>query len=309
MRSAHARYIAMVTSPDLSSTARATARLRVVLTRPADRQIELAQRLRSLRFEVLQLPALTIRPVLPIEQGLDSQTALANWQPARFDAIVFVSRTAWQSYWQNYWQHHHWQHAEPAAILPTLACVGIATARQIAHDLQAPLAQITYPDGRLSSDSEGLWQLLKVRLKKNARVLIVRGQNGRDWLADTLVTHGMHVSCLSVYQRQANTWTEVDVQALLAWSEPTMSGLRDTGIWLVTSAEGMQAIAGQYEVQGLTGRPGLQPQAVVVVHERLVEPVRQWLANWQLDHCPVVVSDPDDEAIVRAVLQLGSEAP
>ena len=43
------------------------ARKRVVLTRPAERQQHLAQKLEQAGFEVLQLPALVISPVLPDE--------------------------------------------------------------------------------------------------------------------------------------------------------------------------------------------------------------------------------------------------
>ena len=71
----------------------------------------------------------------------------------------------------------------------------------------------------------------------------------------------------------------------------------------------MAAVAAQYDAHGLTGKPGLQPQAVVVVHERLVPLVKQWLEQWQ-DHAsdvkrdsktPVVVTRPDDESIYAAI--------
>ena len=294
----------MATSLDPSSSSSANPCLRVVLTRPEDRQAELVQTLQSMGCEVLQLPALTICPLEPTEQS-------AHWQPERFEAIVFVSRGAWQNYRKHYWKSagQSNQQTNPNSNNPIVACVGVATAKEIARDLQVPLARVTYPEGDLSSDSEGLWKLLQHELKPHARVLIVRGESGRDWLADTLASHGLQVSALSVYRRQANAWTSEQVQALLAWSQSLQPQLSesvissDSGVWLITSGEGLEAIAAQFGAHGLTGRPGLQPKSVVVVHQRLVEPVRRWLANWQVGEIPVAVSAPNDETIVKALVK------
>jgi len=322
---------------------------RVVLTRPAERQRALAQRLRDVGCEVLELPALTIEAVGPAQQpsalsnGLsdevtapvnDEQLAkplgpdtalLHSWQPDQFDAVVWVSRGAWQHYADWYLQRPQvsllqsleqtaktatTNNPEQAAREPVLACVGVATARQVADGLQLPLQAITYPDGDLSSDSEGLWAILQRKLQRGDRVLIVRGQTGRDWLADTMTDHGMNVTCLSVYQRRAAVWQPEQVQTLMHWgasgqgsgAATALGNLAGTGVWLITSAEGLAAIQAQYQQHQLMGKPGLQPQAVVVVHQRLVPLVHGWLSHWGQDELPLVVTAPEDEAIFKAIV-------
>jgi hypothetical protein len=148
----------------------------------------------------------------------------------------------------------------------------------------------------------------------------------------------MLVTCLSVYRRTPNTWTADQVEALCAGIKPPnqtqpqpqfqhQTNRRDglnSGTWLITSAEGLDAIAAQFDHHGLTGKEGLRPHAVVVVHERLVEPVRQWLGQWlgqgldqgldqglnqgerspASDHqtaVPIRVATPDDESIAQAL--------
>lgn len=329
--------MATASSPSRNTTKNRAGR--VVLTRPAERQLALVQRLSQAGYDVLSLPALTITPITPTqinETGITSDqkaevsgdAVVANWQPGEFDALVFVSRAAWQNYWQGYLKGQ-WPigRSTPNAIgarsmdravrtnqstpSPILACVGEATARQIARDLDVPLSEITYPSPELglSSDSEGLWALLEQNLTQSSSVLIVRGQTGRNWLRDTLTKHGMSVSSLSVYHREAADWSQAQCLALAQWANE----YRNTGIWLVTSAEGLAAIEQQYEQHGLIGKPGFQPQAVVVVHQRLVAPVRQWLGHWigmvsasgvAGATVPIFVSNPDDQSIMKAVVEL-----
>jgi uroporphyrinogen-III synthase len=240
---------------------------------------------------------------------------------------------------------------------PVLACVGVSTARQIADDLDLPLSSITYPKDVLSADSEGLWRLLKPQLPPNAKILILRGQTGRDWLADTLTQHGAAVTCLSVYRREPAKWSEEQLATLKSWayeaggdnglgnasvvsdasdasiaSDAQKRDQGSTGTWLITSAEGLAAIEKQYQLHGLTGKPGFAPQKVVVVHERLKAPVCRWLDNWATsesnpnprqpenrvprsaashghtggepgEETRVLVVAPDDEAIAAGILR------
>jgi len=395
--------------------------LRVVLTRPADRQQVLASYLGSAGCEVLELPALTISPIYPegqplqqrqprqsepsgqfdrpehqskqrlqglekkpeqkLEQHLQQQiqqplqqtanhqstsdAEVAKWQPSRFDVLVFVSRAAWQNYHRFYLdtsgvdflrvarfgfnqrssgssgvggadssgryqfgseaqpvaQSEGSKGSEPALFqTPVLACVGVSTARQIADDLDLPLSTITCPQVGLSADSEGLWTLLKPQLSPNAKILIVRGQTGRDWLADTIAQHGATVTCLSVYRREPVTWSQEQLTTLKSWaidttyansaSDAAQGEQNGTGTWLITSGEGLAAIEQQYQLHGLTGKPGFAPQKVVVVHERLKAPVCRWLAHWHTgaksrEKIPVMVVTPDDEAMAQGILSEG----
>lgn len=350
------------TSPNTSDQSAFSSRLpggRVVLTRPAERQQQLAAALRQAGVAVLELPALVIDPILPIPrsssspaaQGATTESAgrvgdagdvgVIQWQPQNFDVLVFVSRAAWQYYRRFYWAvtesnapsmaeqpqatPHAVQIDDLARTMPRrpviYACVGLPTAKSIAADSGVPLSEIAYPAEGLSSDSEGLWTVLKPRLAPGASVLIVRGQTGRDWLADKLKDNGMRVKCLPVYRRSSAPWGSKQINLLKSWAR------LNTGTWLITSAESLAAIASQYDAHGFTGKAGFQPQAVVVVHERLVGPVRDWLSHWQrpafktspdrTSHgpvaepapvsIPIVVTAPSDDSARQALIAQARE--
>lgn len=59
------------------------------------------------------------------------------------------------------------------------------------------------PADAASLDSEALWAVIRARDWVGARVLIVRGDGGRDWLAQTLAAHGAEVSFVQAYARRA----------------------------------------------------------------------------------------------------------
>lgn len=353
----------------------------VVLTRPFDRAQPLAQRLIDEGFEVLMLPALSIVPIGRDEsmaKSITSSPASAEAQPAattktdgthpdtgigtsshtdshstiptavdQYDAVVFVSRAAWQYYdakWRSVtapqtrkvqtqaaqtnkeqiavdgdYEQKTSKHSSPAWPTGTIvACVGQATAQCIAQDLGCSLSEIVFPDDHQNQDSEALLTLLAPRLKPGSRVLLVRGETGRDWLADRLRGRSVRVTCLPVYRREPLPWQADQIDILCQWgglgdwsvqvrrhagehvqveleregqseiagdlaaeASSAMSAFKPAaGIWLVTSAEGLVAIEAQFEAQGWFGHVGMCPEAVVIIHPRLEPLVRRWLDRW-----------------------------
>lgn len=296
-------------------------RKRVVLTRPEERQRQLAAYLQQRGFDVLQLPALGIE-CLPADRFVlhefgrgSSEVALEDassatsveapvsaWSPSSFDVVVFVSRAAWQAYYQALVKVT----SGSAFVWPShtkVACVGLSTAHTIAADLQCSLSDVLFPDDKHSSDSEGLWLKLRSLVTAGERVLVVRGTVGRDWLADTMVAAGLSVSCLSVYRRVVVPWSSAAVGTLGIWAAEG-----HTGTWLVTSREGLQAMAAQLRVLDFMAPSSSQPKAVVVIHERLLPMAQQWLTEmWGSDPAagkwvvPVLVARPDDESIAQTI--------
>jgi uroporphyrinogen-III synthase len=101
------------------------------------------------------------------------------------------------------------------------------------------LAQIVEPAADSAQfDSESLWQRLRGREWTDARALIVRGDGGRDWLADTLREHGAQVDFLSAYSRRAPDWGTAE-QSLLdaALQRP------DLHCWVFSSSEAIGHLA------------------------------------------------------------------
>ncbi|MFY9348508.1 MAG: uroporphyrinogen-III synthase, partial [Orrella sp.] len=135
---------------------------RVVLTRPAPRQVALKQALEAFGIEVLALPALEI-------VALDKAVRLP--EPCEFDVAIFVSRTAWQVYWQAL------RAQDPGFVWPAecqIASVGDSTAQAIEQDIRGALfsdgfAVIT-PATDTMQDSESLWLTLRDQLRPGAKV-------------------------------------------------------------------------------------------------------------------------------------------
>ena len=305
-------------------------RTRVILTRPAERQRQLARWLTDAGYDVLGLPALAIEALTLSEmrqalqaktwhaQGSDEADVLRwlqQFNPASFDCVVFVSRAAWQHYWDRFRTQlvgdsacfrdgksavsarPVWPHAT------RIACVGRSTAQAIADDLNCPCSDILYPVGDSTSDSEGLWAVLTDRLHVGQRVLIVRGMTGRPWLAEVMVAAGLEVKSLPVYRRDRAVWSARQIELLTHVNAADLSS-----IWVITSAESLRALQLSLVEHRLESLPDLCPEAVLVIHDRLVMPVRRWLSQWgeKAVKIPIDVCQPDDQSLFESVQRLAT---
>lgn len=160
---------------------------RVLLTRPAEESAALAATLSEEGVFSSSLPLLEIEalPVTP-----EQQTVFRELD--RYCAVIVVSKPAARLGLQLLAQH--WP--QPPA-LPWFS-VGAATAQVLAeYGLD-----VSYPhDG---DDSEALLELVALReaiSKPGARVLILRGEGGRELLAERLREQGASVDYLELYRR------------------------------------------------------------------------------------------------------------
>ncbi|MCW7541076.1 uroporphyrinogen-III synthase [Aquabacterium sp. A7-Y] len=81
-------------------------------------------------------------------------------------------------------------------------------------------------------DSESLWLQLQQRSWSGVRVLIVRGDGGRDWLAERLRQAGAEVDFVSAYRREAPRLDEGQQRLLReAVAQP------DRHLWFFSSSE------------------------------------------------------------------------
>ncbi len=161
---------------------------RVLVTRPAGQADGLCERLRSAGFSVSREPLLALEPLGELApsgrrlvQDLD-----------RFQHCIFISRNAVHfglALLFDYWPR--W----PVGV----ACyaVGDSTAaalRDAGLVVQTPGEDMT---------SEGLLALPPLQAVHGQRVLIVKGEGGRQALRETLVSRGAAVSELACYRRVA----------------------------------------------------------------------------------------------------------
>jgi|GEM_PF-232588 len=260
--------------------------LRVVLTRPAQRQQSLEQKLQEQGWDVLSLPALQLA-------SLDVEIT-QEFLPVHYDWVMFVSRTAWHLYYS--------QLDKPWPSNTGIAVVGASTARAILDDLESQdaLPQLMMPAAGVSQDSEGLWASLSEHVTAKSRVLIVAGKDGRQWLEHAIKGKGAEVKVLHLYERRVNPVSEAARQTLLQWSSDGMHA----GIWLMTSPHGIAALQSSLNDAGLL--KVVCPAAFVLTHPRLVckaVELAQAMAVKAVNQ-PVFLTDPQEDALWQAFMIL-----
>jgi uroporphyrinogen-III synthase len=166
--------------------------VRVIVTRPAAQAAEWLPRLQARGVDAVALPLIDI--AAPAESG----ALAAAWVGlARQQLVVFVSPNAVTQFFAARPPAAAWPDGVPAGA------PGPGTTQALrAHGLAA--GQIVEPAADSPQfDSEALWRQLSRRSWRGARVLIVRGDGGRDWLADTLRAAGAEVAHVAAYRRSA----------------------------------------------------------------------------------------------------------
>lgn len=244
--------------------------LRVLVTRPAGQAQRLCQLIAADGGEAFPLPTIDIRdPVdrFHLEGVVD---ALAG-----YDLAVFISVNAVIRGLDYITARGEW----PAGV--PIATVGARSAEALApYGLSAALV----PEHHYSS--EGLLALDELQDMRGQRVVIFRGNGGREHLRDTLAERGAEVEYVEVYRRACPT---VDPQEILPYWQP---GALD--IITVTSNESLQNL---YDMAGVTGQPLLREIPLLVVSERQAQLARQLGFSRQ----PLRAAHASDEAIVAVL--------
>jgi len=220
-----------------------------VVTRPAGQSAGLVSALRAAAMQPVELPLLEL-VALPPAAGADLRR-----EAETADLVIAVSPSAvafGQAWWPDAW---------PPAC--TVAGVGAGTARAWRA---AGADRIIEPEG--DGDSEALLAHPALRAVSGQRVLVLRGEGGRDLLGPELRARGAAVAEWLCYRRQA--------PADLAWRVADL--LRDPpAAWCVTSSEALAYL----EAAWPPGVPRAAP--LFAPHPRIAEAARQ--AGWLTVTC------------------------
>ncbi|MBP0591600.1 fused uroporphyrinogen-III synthase HemD/membrane protein HemX [Paraburkholderia sp. LEh10] len=272
------------------------SRLVVVLTRPAGQSDGLAGALRDAGVGIVEFPLIEIAPA--DDEG-PLRAALASLD--KYALVVFVSPNA-----VDYAFASHdaiWPHALPVGVVGPGSVAALAK-----HGVEAPAYNVISPHAVADDndgarfDSEALYAALEASFGENAferkRVLIVRGDGGREWLADRLREAGAEVETVAAYRRL------VPEPSIGAWSRihTLLSGESKTPhAWLVTSSEGVRNL-GELAQEHLTASEQAQLKRAMLVapHPRIAETARG------LGFDSITVSGAGDERIARTLLSLAA---
>lgn len=246
----------------------ALAGRRVVVTRPAGQAAHLAALIRAAGGEPLLFPALEIfaaaeSPQLrALIERLDS-----------FDLAIFISSNAVEKALALVRARRDW----PAGL--RVATVGRGSERELRRQ---GFAAVIAPGERF--DSEGLLELPQLNQLAGKRVVIFRGEGGRELLGDTLMARGAAVEYAECYRRGR---PDADPTPLLAWCQR-----RELAAFTVTSSEGL---ANLRAMLGDAGRECLASTPLFIPHERIAAAARA------LGVRTVVLTGPGDEGLVEGL--------
>ena len=245
----------------------------MLVTRPAQQSLRLVSAIKKQGGEAVSFPAIEI---LQRNAAAIIEDACRLSTP---DIAIFVSSNA---------VVHGLQHAEDARI----AAVGPATAEAVVAAGRS--VDILPSDG---FDSEHLLAMAELFDVEGKRVRIIRGQDGRELLADTLRTRGAEVDYLSVYERSLPLYRDDEVEALLAkWEAGQINVVT---LLSVASLNNLLALLPESAIPMLARTPLVTPA------ERVLKQVLD-----RLPDMPVTLADaPDADAMVRGIVRAIDGSP
>jgi len=239
------------THPRSAGRREAPGVMQLLVTRPQPQADEWAAGLRARGIAALALPLLQIVP----ESGPATAAAWASLPECGL--VVFVSPGCVTSFFALQPPAIGW----PPATLA--AATGPGTAQAL-RDAGVPVAAIVEPPPDAEQfDSEALWRVLAPQSWQGQRVLVVRGDGGRDWLADRLREQGAEVAFVQAYRRTLPSLSAAQ-RTLLA----TAVGAPARHCWLFSSS---QAVA---HLRQLATQSDWSQGCAMATHPRIASTLR-----------------------------------
>lgn len=247
----------------------------IVVTRPALQAAPLAEMIRSAGGQPILFPVLEILDTADLAPLIDAVDRLDSFELAIFISPNAVLRAMNQIVARRTW---------PAGL--RAAVVGKGSVKELKR---FGITGVLVPTR--SFDSEGLLALPELQQIDGWRVVIFRGDGGRELLGDTLAGRGASVEYVECYRRAR---PRADASPLLrAWARNEVDAVA------VTSSEGLRNL---FEMLGKLGQSWLRRTPLLVPHPRIA------LAARELGCRNVVETAPGDEGLMAALRQLFAAA-
>jgi len=225
--------------------------LRIIVTRPAAQAQALVAALVAEGAQALALPLIDIEPVAdlrPLQEAWRELPQLA--------CVMFVSANAVHHFIAQCPPDMSW----PPSVLAASTGPGTSAALRAAG-IDAPT--LVEPPGE-EFDSEALWQQLRQLPWSARQVLIVRGDEGRDWLAAQWSAAGAQVRFVSAYRR-VRPRLDAAARALLHDAQ----ALPAEHLWAFSSSQALAHLA------VLAPRADWSASRAVAPHPRIAQAARE----------------------------------
>lgn len=230
--------------------------LRVLVTRPAAEAVEWAAALSARGLDAQPLPLIDIQP------ADDPAPVQAAWAAlAHTDLVFFVSPNAVRQFFARRPPGMGWPPATRAAS------PGPGTSRALQQAGVPEAQRVAPPVDAAQFDSEALWAVLRHEAWAGRRVMVVRGEGGRDWLAGHWRAAGASVDFVTAYRR-ARAVPGAGQAALLreALARP------DRHLWFFSSSEAVDhllALAGEPAAAEGGAVPPWRAATALATHPRI----------------------------------------
>jgi uroporphyrinogen-III synthase len=241
----------------------------IVVTRPAGQATHLAEALIELGAHPVLFPVLAIADIADPTPVLDAAIRLDQ-----YDWAVFVSPNAVDKALALILAKRQW----PAGV--RVATVGHSSEQALARH---GIRDVVAPRERF--DSEALLALPAFADVAGKRVVIFRGDGGRDLFGDTLKERGAVVDYVTCYRRAKPALDPAPLLKL--WQEGRLDAVT------VTSSEGLRNF---YEMVGKLGQSWLKKTPTFVPHARIAEQARA------LGFTRVVQTGPADAGLLAGLI-------
>ena len=252
-------------------------RPRVIVTRPRAQAAAWVQALAAHGLQVQSLPLIDIAPA-PAPDAVQKA-----WQRlARLDFVMFVSANAVAHFFALRPSDVCW----PAGLRAGSTGPGTTAALRACGVAQVAIVQPALGD---PSESEALWRQVADQPWRGRHVLVVRGEDGRNWLAQQFAQAGAEVEFVVAYQRRPPVLDEAAARLLAAASADPAAH-----VWLFSSSE---AVA---HLQALAPQADWSAGRAVATHARIAQAVRA------AGFAQVLVVEPEVEAVAACCAHLES---
>ncbi|MGV6809218.1 MAG: uroporphyrinogen-III synthase [bacterium] len=252
----------------------------IIVTRPIHQNQAIQTALQQLGAHTYSVPLLAIRP---------TPCTLPN---SSVDYIIFTSPNAVKfgvPYLAPYLACTNTPSPTPTSQRPLCVAIGCKTAKALQ---QQHIMVDSYPESGQFNSEQLLTQPLFQCLQKKT-VWIIRGQEGRDLLAQSLTARGAQVDYLAVYHRSCPAINLVALE--------NQSQTQQIDMIMMTSAESLRNLyQSAQQTHGMGKTPHWLKQVPLLLGSQRMQSTAQ-----QLGHCGTlcIAENPSDEAMVQALVQ------
>jgi len=244
---------------------------RIVITRPAHQADSLIEGIKAAGGDVILFPTLDI-----LAHTLEQEDKELIQQINHYDIIIFISPNAVE---------HGLTQIQAISTLPStaqLATIGQSSAKSLFNRL-GKQPDIVPTD---NFNSEGLLETKALQDVSNKKILIIRGDGGREHLRQTLQQRGATVDYLSVYQRIKPASNNAELEQHLQNNQ--------IAVIVITSAEGLKNLV---EMITEKMRKLLLQTPLLLINHRLVAVAKELGFKGDL----FIATQASDDAIIKTL--------